>query len=89
VRLRVGSTDGSGATLRREPSVQAEPVELVPDGALVELIDPGRQVNGTVWREVRTETGATGWIAAEFLSPVTVVEIRVSPLPIPSVGPPP
>jgi hypothetical protein len=69
--------------------VQSERVELVPDGALVDLVDPGRDVGGTTWREVRTESGATGWIAAEFLSPVTAVEIRVSPLPISSGGPPP
>jgi hypothetical protein len=55
----------------------------------VDLVDPGRDVGGTTWREVRTESGATGWIAAEFLSPVTAVEIRVSPLPISSGGPPP
>jgi hypothetical protein len=88
-RLRVGNTGGSGANLRQEPSVQAERVELVPDGALVDLVDPGRDVAGTIWREVRTDSGATGWIAAEFLSPVTAVEIRVSPLPISSGGPPP
>jgi hypothetical protein len=55
----------------------------------VDLVDPGRDVGGTTWREVRTDSGATGWIAAEFLSSVTAVEIRVSPLPISSGGPPP
>jgi hypothetical protein len=87
-RLRIGNTGGAGANLRGEPSTQAERVELVPDGALVDLLDPGREVGGTTWREVRTDSGATGWIAAEFLSPVTAVEIRVSPLPIQSGGPP-
>ena len=64
-------------------------MELLPDGALVDLVDPGRDIAGTVWREVRAESGATGWVSAEFLSPVTAVEIRVSPLPISSGGPPP
>jgi len=88
-RLRVGNTGGAGANLRTEPSAQGERIELVPEGTLVDLVDPGRDISGTTWREVRTESGATGWIAAELLSPVTAVEIRVSPLPISSGGPPP
>ena len=86
-RLQVGNTAGAGANLRAQPDAQAERVELLPDGALVDLVDPGRDVGGTVWREVRAQSGATGWVAAEFLSPVTAVEIRVSPLPISSRRP--
>ena len=79
-RLRVGNTGGSGANLRREPNAQSERVELVPDGALVDLVDPGREVGGAMWREVRTDSGATGWISAEFLSPVTAV-LYTTPIP--------
>lgn len=87
-RLRVGATGGSGANMRVAPDSQAERVKLLPDGALVDLVDPGREVNGTLWRQVRDDTGATGWVAAELLAAVTAVEIRVSPLPIASGGPP-
>ncbi|MFN0070454.1 MAG: SH3 domain-containing protein [Chloroflexota bacterium] len=87
-RLRIGNTGGSGANLRGEPSPQSERIKLLLDGALVDLVDPGQEIAGTVWREIRDETGATGWISAEFLVPVTAVEIRVSPLPISSGGPP-
>jgi len=79
-RLRVVNTGGSGANLRAEPSSQAERIKTLLDGALLDLLDPGREVGGTSWRQVRDEAGATGWVSAEFLAPLTAVQIRVSPI---------
>ena len=56
-RLRVGNTGGAGANLRAEPSVQGERIELVPEGTLVDLVDPGRDISGTTWREVEQNLG--------------------------------
>lgn len=77
----MANTSGAGANLRADPGAQGRRTKLLADGSLVDLVDPGREVEGVLWRLVRDETGEVGWIAAEFLSPVTAVQIRVSPIP--------
>lgn len=80
-RLRIVNTQGQGANLRGAPGSQAPRLKVVPEGALVDLIAPGEEVGGLLWRQVRDAEGATGWIAAELLAPVTAVQVAGSPQP--------
>jgi SH3-like domain-containing protein len=66
-RVQVGNTQGQGANLRREPSPTGERVRVVPDGAIVEVIGPDREVEGRRWRNVRDADGEVGWILSSLL----------------------
>ena len=71
-RARVVNTEGQGANLRERPSATAERVRSLQDGTVVDIIGPDQTVEGTVWRPVReSTTGATGWLAADFLETVS------------------
>jgi hypothetical protein len=69
VALRVANTDGQGARLRAEPSRAADSIAVLPDGALVQALGPVLAGDEQVWRRVRTEDGAEGWIASDLLAP--------------------
>lgn len=68
-RLKVTNTQGQGANLRRDPSTQAPVVKTLSEGASVEGIGGERQAEGRSWRNVRDQSGTTGWVAAELLAP--------------------
>jgi SH3-like domain-containing protein len=66
-RVQIANTDGEGANLRREPSVNAERIRVLPEGTVVEIVGPDRPAEGRVWRNVRDADGETGWITNNFL----------------------
>jgi SH3-like domain-containing protein len=65
----VANTDGQGANLRQRPSTTAPVLRTLPDGAIVEAIGGETNNEGRAWRNVRDQSGATGWVAAELLVP--------------------
>jgi hypothetical protein len=69
VRVKIGNTDGLGAYLRPEPSLQARGVVAWPDGSVLEIVGPDRQFDGKVWRNVKDPRGNVGWILREYLLP--------------------
>lgn len=69
VRVKIGNTDGLGAYLRPEPSLQARGVVAWPDGSVLEIVGPDRQFDGKVWRNVKDPRGNVGWIMREYLLP--------------------
>ena len=70
-RVRVADTAGQGASLRESPSSSATRIKVLIEGTVVDAIGPEQQAEGRGWRNVRDSTGATGWIASEFLEPAS------------------
>lgn len=50
-----------GLSLRVEPSINAEVLEKMPDGTVVEIIAGPQAADGFIWWQVRTEGGNEGW----------------------------
>jgi hypothetical protein len=69
VRMKVANTDGQGANMRQRPSTTAPILRTLPEAAVVEVIGGETQAEGRAWRNVRDQSGATGWVAAELLGP--------------------
>lgn len=68
-RLRVVRTDGDGLSVRTRPSTTAPRLEVVREGAVLELVGGERRADGRTWLEVRTSGGTRGWASAEYLEP--------------------
>jgi hypothetical protein len=69
VKMKVANTEGQGANMRQRPSTTAPILRTLPEGAVVEVIGGETQAEGRAWRNVRDQSGATGWVAAELLAP--------------------
>jgi hypothetical protein len=80
---QVRVADRDGANMRREPSGASQRVKVVRNGTPLELIGPDRQAEGQTWRNVRDETGASGWVLSELL----VEERDAGPRPTPTPAP--
>lgn len=72
--LRIANTGGAGALLRSAPSLDADPVALLPDGAIVQALGPASQSEDRDWRPVRSSEGAEGWVAVDLLAPAENAE---------------
>lgn len=68
-RLKVSKTDGQGANMRQRPSTTAPVLRTLPEGAIVEAIGGDTQAEGRSWRNVRDQSGTTGWVASDLLGP--------------------
>lgn len=68
-RLKVTNTEGQGANMRQRPSTGAPVLRTLADGAVVEALGSETNNEGRAWRQVRDQSGATGWVAAELLVP--------------------
>ena len=66
VVLTVANTDGTGAFLRRTPSL-ADTIKAWPDGTAMTVVGADRQAEGRTWRNVRDPDGTVGWMPAEYL----------------------
>ncbi len=65
-RAIVDGTSGSGLTLREVPG--GPEVSILPDGTILTLLEEEPQeVNGFVWRMVRSVSRDEGWVVEEFL----------------------
>jgi hypothetical protein len=69
VRVRVTGTDGDGVNVRREPSGTGQLITAVAEGALLTVLGEPRRNEGRSWRMVRTQSGRSGWVAADYLTP--------------------
>jgi hypothetical protein len=65
----IANTDGEGLRMRSEPSTNSAEVTVLPEGARVTEIGPGRNAEGRDWLNVQDENGNKGWVAAEFTAP--------------------
>jgi hypothetical protein len=67
--VKVKDTDGSGANMRDKPGQTGTVMKTIPEGTTLEVIGEDRQMDGKTWKNVKDESGAQGWIAAELLEP--------------------
>lgn len=66
VLFLITGTNGEGVRLRSNPGGPA--IKVYPEGARLEQIGPDRDLQGTLWRNVRAADGAVGWVAAQYTS---------------------
>jgi hypothetical protein len=65
--VRVAGTDGQGVTLRDAPSPTGKRLTVVPEGARLTVIGDDVQAGGRTWRNVKTGSGQSGWVAADYV----------------------
>jgi hypothetical protein len=65
----VAGTGTEGLFLRPEPSTNTTPITTLPEGTKVEAIGPEQNDGTYTWKRVKTDAGAEGWVAAQFLVP--------------------
>jgi hypothetical protein len=66
-RAQITDTGGNGLKMRTAPN--GEEIVILPEGALVILLeDEPVSAGGFTWRNVRATGGAEGWVAQEFLT---------------------
>ncbi len=70
-RAMVVETGRSGLNLRSDAGKAFPKVASVPEGFIVEVLAGPKEADGLTWYQVKDETGATGWGAANFLTPTT------------------
>jgi uncharacterized protein YgiM (DUF1202 family) len=68
-KVKVKATDGTGVNLRDKPGQTGAVVKTIPEGAVLEVVGEDRQMDGKAWKNVKDESGTTGWMAAELLDP--------------------
>jgi len=64
----IANTDGEGANLRRTPGPAGERMGILPEGTALTPTGQQQEIDGRPWLEVRDQSGATGWVAGDFLS---------------------
>lgn len=66
-RAVVEGTSGNGLTLRDTPG--GGEVIILPDGSILTLYqdETPQEVDGFVWRKVKSITGEEGWVAEDFI----------------------
>lgn len=68
-RVKVADTGGTGANMRERPGSTGPVIKTIPDGEALQIVGSDQEMDGMTWRNVRDDTGTTGWIAAELLEP--------------------
>jgi hypothetical protein len=67
--VRVSGTDGQGVSLRDAPNPTSRRLVVVPEGARLTIIGEDVQAGGRTWRNVKTASGQSGWVAADYVKP--------------------
>lgn len=65
--VRVANTRGSGVNMRSGPGERSMRIKTLNEGAALEIVGPDSRVDNVVWRNVRDNSGTSGWVAGTFL----------------------
>lgn len=68
-QVKVAESGGTGVNMRERPGAAGPVIKTVPEGTVLLVIGADQQMDGKAWKNVRDDTGSTGWIAAELLEP--------------------
>ena len=68
-QVKIADSGGTGVNMRERPGPTGPVIKTVPDGTVLRVVGADQQMDGQTWRNVRDDTGSTGWIAAELLEP--------------------
>ena len=69
-KFRVINTDDQGLFLRPDHNTDQPPLKTLTDGSVVTIVGQDFSGPDRVWKHVRDDTGAEGWVAADFLQAV-------------------
>jgi hypothetical protein len=67
--VRIGSTGGLGAFIRRDPRAAAPGIVARRDGTILKIVGPDVDTEGRTWRHVQDQQGNDGWTPRDFLLP--------------------
>jgi hypothetical protein len=71
-QARVGNTNFEGVNVRAGPGLENDIVTKLSPGTLIDVFDePAQAADGYDWAHVRIDEDTEGWIAANFLIPIT------------------
>lgn len=68
-QVKVAESGGTGVNMRERPGAAGPVIKTVPEGTILRVVGSDQQMDGKAWKNVRDDTGSTGWIAAELLEP--------------------
>lgn len=69
-KVRVVNANSGSVNLRAEPLTGADVVAQVGEGTVLDVIGPNREVDGRIWRNVRSSDGTSGWISSTFVATI-------------------
>jgi hypothetical protein len=69
-KYRVVRVCKSGLALRSAPSADSRVIKFLPLNALVTAVEEAPDESSKAWKQVRDQTGAEGWVIANFLQRV-------------------
>jgi hypothetical protein len=70
-RVRVANTGGTGLRLRVEPSTKAQIAARLADGTILEVVGEDKTADGYTWKNVRAPGDGRGWVASNYVVPVS------------------
>jgi hypothetical protein len=68
-QVKVAESADTGVNMRERPGAAGPVIKSLPAGTVLQVVGADQQMDGMAWKNVRDDTGSTGWIAAEFLEP--------------------
>jgi len=70
-RVRVANTGGTGVRLRATPSRTGQIATVLPEGTTLTIVGDDKQADGLTWRNVQGPGDGKGWVASDYLVPVS------------------
>jgi DnaJ-class molecular chaperone len=67
----VTGTEDAKLKLRAGPGLNQETLLFVEDGTLLQVLEGPESGDGYIWWKVQVPDGQVGWVAGEWLEPVT------------------
>jgi uncharacterized protein YgiM (DUF1202 family) len=68
-QVKVAESADTGVNMRERPGAAGPVIKTVSAGTVLRVVGSDQQIDGKAWKNVRDDTGSTGWIAEEFLEP--------------------
>lgn len=66
-KVVVSGTEGAGLRMRIGAGTGYDRVKTLDEAAVIEVIGGPKDVEGLTWYQVRDATGATGWVAGDYI----------------------
>jgi len=70
-QVKVAESDGTSVNMRERPGAAGPVIKAIPEGTVLQVVGADQRMDGKTWKNVRDDTGATGWISDEFLEPAS------------------
>jgi len=70
-RVKVANTGGTGVRLRVTPSKTGQVATVLPEGTMLTVVGDDKQADGLTWKNVQAPGDGKGWVAADYVTPVS------------------